>query len=186
MLLHIVAFTGDISPHQPSVAQSHPGDLAFTGVGLLGLGRSDLDADALHLRAVLQLGRGELAGGLGLAAAAADLVVGGIACGAGAEAAGCGGEDRGRRGRRDGDARRGGEDAGTGDCGGGEGAEFAITSSTFPAHLHLHFRSLLLSPLPHLSLRPSLPPHSLHPPRSPLHRHLPPRLQPANHPRSSP
>lgn len=94
-------FTWDVCPHQLSITQPHPSNLALTRVGLLGLRNSDLDADALHLRTVLQLGRGELAGRLRLAAATANLVVGGITGGAGAEAACCGGEDR--RGR--GDAR---------------------------------------------------------------------------------
>lgn len=50
MLLHIVAFTGNVRSDDTSRAQPNPGRLPLCRVGFLGLGDADLDTDALLSR----------------------------------------------------------------------------------------------------------------------------------------
>lgn len=76
MLLDIVSLSGDIGRDAPPSAETDTGSLAFAGVGLFGTGNADFEADAFELRGEIfgQGGRDGVAGALGLAAAAEDLV----------------------------------------------------------------------------------------------------------------
>ena len=76
MLLHIMSLTRNIRRDNPSAAQPDTTGFSLPRVGFLGLGDADFEADAAHGGAVDEGGRGLFAEGLGLAAAAEDLVVG--------------------------------------------------------------------------------------------------------------
>lgn len=52
MLLHIVALTGDIRRDDTARTQTHTRRLALSRIGFLGLGRADLETDALERWAV--------------------------------------------------------------------------------------------------------------------------------------
>lgn len=76
VLLDIMTLAGDNSANNLARTQPDSGHLALTRIGLLGLGDTRLDADALQRGVVLQCWRAASARALTAAAAAADLVVG--------------------------------------------------------------------------------------------------------------
>lgn len=73
VLLHIVPLSGYVRRDHAPGAQPYPARLAFPGVGLLGLGNADLQADALHRGVVDERRGGLLAERLRLAAFSDDL-----------------------------------------------------------------------------------------------------------------
>jgi hypothetical protein len=81
-------FTGNIRRHYLPTAQSYSCSLPLTGVGLLGLRDTRLQADALHLRSTDERGGARAARSLRYTASATDLVVGCLAEGRGGEMTG--------------------------------------------------------------------------------------------------
>lgn len=69
-------FTRNITRHTPSTTQPHLGDFPLRRIRFLGLHDAHLEAHGLHMRAVDQGGGDGVAGALGGARSAADLVEG--------------------------------------------------------------------------------------------------------------